>query len=228
MQHPKDQQHNTIGRTLRAASLLVKYSEVRNTFPFSVFTFPFSVFRSYTTMNICHRILFGWMGFSEEITESFPKKYIIALAPHTSNWDFVVGMLYCHAKGFQCNFLMKKEWFFWPLGPVMRRLGGIPVYRNRHQGMTDIAAQKAMEMDTFRLCITPEGTRKPTTEWKKGFYYIALKANLPILLYGLDYEHRKVKCTRTFMPTGNVERDMDEIKAYYKDMKGRHPEKFKI
>ena len=77
-------------------------------------------------------------------------------------------------------------------------------------------------------CITPEGTRKPTTEWKKGFYYIALKANLPILLYGLDYEHRKVRCTRTFMPTGNVERDMDEIKAYYKDMKGRHPEKFKI
>ena len=179
-------------------------------------------------MNICHRILFGWMGFSEEVTENFPKKYIIALAPHTSNWDFVVGMLYCHAKGFQCNFLMKKEWFFWPLGPVMRRLGGIPVYRNRHQGMTDIAAQKAMEMDTFRLCITPEGTRKPTTEWKKGFYYIALKANLPILLYGLDYEHRKVKCTRTFMPTGNVERDMDEIKASYKDMKGRHPEKFKI
>ena len=179
-------------------------------------------------MNICHRILFGWMGFSEEVTESFPKKYIIALAPHTSNWDFVVGMLYCHAKGFQCNFLMKKEWFFWPLGPVMRRLGGIPVYRNRHQGMTDTAAQKAMEMDTFRLCITPEGTRKPTTEWKKGFYYIALKANLPILLYGLDYEHRKVKCTRTFMPTGNVEKDMDEIKSYYKDMKGRHPEKFKI
>ena len=83
-------------------------------------------------------------------------------------------------------------------------------------------------MDTFRLCITPEGTRKPTTEWKRGFYYIALKANLPILLYGLDYERKLVKCTRTFLPTGNVENDMAEIKAYFKEFTGRHPEKFKI
>ena len=124
--------------------------------------------------------------------------------------------------------LMKKEWFFWPLGILMRKLGGIPVYRNKKQGMTDIAAQKALEMDTFRLCITPEGTRKPTTEWKRGFYYIALKANLPILLYGLDYERKLVKCTRTFLPTGNVENDMAEIKAYFKEFTGRHPEKFKI
>ena len=90
------------------------------------------------------------------------------------------------------------------------------------------AAQKAAEMDTFRLCITPEGTRKPTAEWKRGFYYIALKANLPILLYGLDYERKLVKCTRTFLPTGNVEKDMAEIKTYFKEFTGRHPEKFKI
>ena len=179
-------------------------------------------------MNIYHKILFGWMGYREEVTEPFPKKYIIALAPHTSNMDFIIGMLYCHAKGFTCNFLMKKEWFFWPLGILMRKLGGIPVYRNKKQGMTDIAAQKAQEMDTFRLCITPEGTRKPTTEWKRGFYYIALKANLPILLYGLDYERKLVKCTRTFLPTGNVEKDMAEIKTYFKEFTGRHPEKFKI
>lgn len=168
------------------------------------------------------------MGFSEEVTENFPKKYIIALAPHTSNWDFVVGMLYCHAKGFQCNFLMKKEWFFWPLGILMRKLGGIPVYRNKQRGMTDVVAEQARRMDSFHLCITPEGTRKPTSEWKKGFYFIALKAQLPIMLYGIDYRRKLIKCTKTFLPTGDVERDMSEIKNYFKEFEGRHPERFRL
>lgn len=179
-------------------------------------------------MNIYRRILFGWLGFSEEVSETFPQKYIIALAPHTSNWDFIIGMLYCGAKGFRCNFLMKKEWFFWPFGILMRKLGGIPVYRNEKRGTTDIAAQQAIIMERFRLCITPEGTRKPTSQWKRGFYYIALKAELPILLYGLDYKRKLIKCTRTFIPTGDVDKDISEIKEYFKEFKGRHPEKFII
>lgn len=179
-------------------------------------------------MNICGKILFGWMGFKERVTQPFPQKYIIALAPHTSNWDFIIGMMYCRAKGFNCNFLMKDEWFFWPLGSFMRRLGGIPVHRNKKLGMTDIVAQKARELDSFRLCITPEGTRKPNADWKKGFYYIALKADLPILLYGLDYKRKLIQCTYTFLPTGDVENDMAEIKFYFKDFEGKHPEKFKI
>ena len=179
-------------------------------------------------MNLYHKILFDWMGFREEISEPFPAKYIIALAPHTSNWDFVVGMLFCHAKGFHCNFLMKKEWFFRPLGKLMHRLGGIPVYRSKKTGLTDIVAERAKEMDTFRLCITPEGTRKPNKDWKKGFYYIALKANIPILLYGLDYKRKLIKCSRTFVPTGNVEKDMEEIKQYFTEFEGKHPERFII
>lgn len=179
-------------------------------------------------MNIYKKLLFGWMGFREIVTEPFPEKYIIALAPHTSNWDFIIGMMYCKAKGFSCNFLMKKEWFFWPLGLLMRKLGGIPVHRNKRQGMTDIVAQKARELETFRLCITPEGTRKPNREWKRGFYYIALKAQLPILLYGLDYKRKLIQCTNTFIPTGDVEKDMQKIKIYFKDFEGKHPEKFKI
>ena len=178
--------------------------------------------------SFCRWLLYKRLGYRFEETVKRPRKYIIALAPHTSNWDFIMALLFMGAENFQCGFMMKKEWFFWPLGILMRKLGGIPVYRNKKQGMTDIAAQKALEMDTFRLCITPEGTRKPTAEWKRGFYYIALKANLPILLYGLDYERKLVKCTRTFLPTGNVENDMAEIKAYFKEFTGRHPEKFKI
>jgi 1-acyl-sn-glycerol-3-phosphate acyltransferase len=121
---------------------------------------------------------------------------------------------------------MKKEWFFWPLGPIFRRMGGIPVWRSKHTSMTDNLAETAKKMDKFQLCITPEGTRSPNPDWKKGFYYIALKADIPILLYGVDYEKKEIVCTRTFIPTGNVDADMKVIKDYFKDFKGKYPEKF--
>ncbi len=124
------------------------------------------------------------------------------------------------------NFLMKKEWFFWPLGPIFKRMGGIPVWRSKHTSMTDNLAETAKKMDKFQLCITPEGTRSPNPDWKKGFYYIALKADIPILLYGVDYEKKEIVCTRTFIPTGNVDADMEVIKDYFKDFKGKYPEKF--
>jgi 1-acyl-sn-glycerol-3-phosphate acyltransferase len=94
--------------------------------------------------------------------------------------------------------------------------------------MTDVVAEQARRMDSFHLCITPEGTRKPTSEWKKGFYFIALKAQLPIMLYGIDYRRKLIKCTKTFLPTGDVERDMSEIKNYFKEFEGRHPERFRL
>lgn len=175
---------------------------------------------------ICAYILFKIMGFRADVTEPIPNKYIIALAPHTSNWDFIIGNLYSFAIGFKCNFLMKKEWFFWPLGYVMRALGGIPVYRDKRTRATERIAQQAIEAKTFRLCITPEGTRKPNAEWKKGFYYIALTAKIPILLYGLDFEKKLIVCKKTIIPTGDVENDMKEIKEYFKEFKGKHSNRF--
>lgn len=172
------------------------------------------------------RILYKWMGFSEVVTEPRPPKCIIAMAPHTSNWDFVIGNLYCRAEGFRCNFLIKKEWFFWPMGVLMHRMGGIPVYRDKQMGSTDRLAMMAQERDTFLLCITPEGTRKPNREWKRGFYYIALKAQLPILLFGLDYKERKVECTKTIVPNGDVEGQMAEIKEYFSRFVAKKPENF--
>ncbi len=176
----------------------------------------------------CNWLLFKKMGWTTEVTEDHPKKFIICLAPHTSNWDFLIGQLYSHSVGMESMFLMKKEWFFWPLGPIFRRLGGIPVWRSKHTSMTDNLAETAKKMEVFQLCVTPEGTRSLNTEWKKGFYFIAQKANIPILLYGLDYEQRIIRCTKTIIPNGDVEAQMQEIKAYYKDLKGRHPEKFSV
>ena len=178
--------------------------------------------------SFCKRILYRWMGFSEVVTETRPEKYIIVMAPHTSNWDFVVGTLYARAEGFQCNFLIKKEWFFWPMGILMRKLGGIPVYRDKKTGSTERLATLAMESKEFHLCITPEGTRLPNREWKRGFYYIALKAQLPILLYGLDYRKKVIECTKVIIPNGDVEGQMAEIKEYFARFTAKKPENFSI
>ena len=168
------------------------------------------------------------MGWTKDITVAHPDKYIICLAPHTSNWDFILGQLYSCAEGLRINYLMKKERFFWPLGPIFRKTGGIPVYRDKKTSMTDNLAETAKRSESFRLCITPEGTRSRNPDWRKGFYFIALKAGLPILLYGVDFEKKLIQCTKCIMPTGDVEKDMQEIKQYFADYKGKHPENFAI
>ena len=168
------------------------------------------------------------MGFSEVVNESRPEKYISVMAPHTSNWDFVVGTLYARAEGFQCNFLIKKEWFFWPMGILMRKLGGIPVYRDKKTGSTERLATLAMQSKEFHLCITPEGTRQPNREWKRGFYYIALKAQLPILLYGLDYRRKVIECTKVIIHNGDVQGQVAEIKEYFARFTAKKPENFSI
>jgi 1-acyl-sn-glycerol-3-phosphate acyltransferase len=105
-------------------------------------------------------------------------------------------------------------------------MGGIPVFRQEKMSMTESLAEIAKKEKTFHLAITPEGTRKANSEWKKGFYYIALNAQIPVLLYGLDYERKLIRCTRSFIPSGNVEADMQDIKSYFKDFKGKKPEQF--
>jgi len=174
----------------------------------------------------CNWLLYKKMGWKLNVTEQYPQKCIICLAPHTSNWDFIIGQLYNTAEGMHANFLMKKEWFFWPLGPIFKGLGGIPVYRQKHMRMTDAMTQAAKDAPRFRLCITPEGTRSRVEEWKKGFYFIAQGASLPILLYGVDYERKLIQCTKTIIPSGDIEKDMTEIKNYFKDFKGKKPENF--
>ena len=179
-------------------------------------------------IKFCNWLLYKQMGWKAEVTQDHPDKYIICLAPHTSNWDFMIGLLYSRARGMKSNFLMKKEWFFWPLGPIFKSLGGIPVYRQKHTSMTDSMAESAKRAKTFQLCITPEGTRSLNPEWKKGFYFIALKAEMPILLYGLDYERKLIQCTKTVIPSGDLDKDMREIKLYFKGFKGKKPENFTI
>lgn len=173
-------------------------------------------------------LLYGLLGWQKDVTVSIPDKCIICLAPHTSNWDFILGQLYSHAEDLHINYLMKKEWFFWPLKYLFHKTGGIPVYRDKKTNLTDSLAERATASSQFRLCITPEGTRKPNSQWKRGFYVIAQKAQIPILLYGVDYKRKLIQCTKTIYPTGDIDGQLSEIQQYFKGYKGKHPENFLI
>ena len=155
--------------------------------------------------------LFGW-----KVVVTLPdySKCVICVAPHTSNWDFILGKLAYGSIGRKAGFLMKKEWFFFPLGYLFRAMGGIPVDRKSSSSLT--------------IAITPEATRKPNPDWKLGFYYTALKAQVPIVLAYIDYKDKQIGLTQSIIPSGNVEKEMTEIKNFYRNRQGKHPENFAI
>lgn len=169
--------------------------------------------------------LFGWKVVNVQPDLS---KCVIALAPHTSNWDFIIGKLAYNSLGRKAKFLIKKEWFFFPFNLFFRKIGGIPVERNKKNSLTDKLAEEFNKNDKFQLAVTPEGTRKSVKEWRKGDYYIALKAHVPIVLIGLDYANKQVRFLGTFYPTGDYDKDIEIIKSYYKGIKGKHPENFAL
>ena len=171
-------------------------------------------------------IYFKLLGWKANITVPIEDKCVICVAPHTSNWDLFVGKLFWGAWGRDASFLMKKDWFFFPLGPIFRWMGGIPVDRSKKTSLTEQLAVLFNERKQLNLAVTPEGTRKRNPDWKKGFYYIALNAKVPIKLFGLDYSRKVIECTKTIIPSGDFDKDIIEIKQYFKDYKGKYPELF--
>lgn len=172
--------------------------------------------------------LFHLLGWNYVVTVPDYDKCILCVAPHTSNWDFFYGKLFYMMQGKWAMFLMKKELFVGPLGWFFRKIGGIPVDRSHKTHLTDRMADLAKHSTRFQLTVTPEGTRSLNPDWKVGFYFIALKAHLPILLYGIDYKYKKIICTKAIIPSGDLEADMKEIKSYYKTFHGKHPEQFSV
>ncbi len=178
--------------------------------------------------SVCRFIYYKLLGWKAKVSVPDFKKCIICAAPHTTNWDLFIGKLFINAIGRKSGFLMKKEWFFFPLGAFFRWMGGIPVYRDKRTSMVDQLIERAGQSDTFHLAITPEGTRSANPDWKKGFYYIALGAQIPIVLIGIDYEKKCIVADRYLIPSGNIDKDMRDIKLYFRNFKGKYPEKFDI
>jgi len=165
----------------------------------------------------------GWKIGSEG--DDVPK-CVICVAPHTSNLDFTFGQLFYCAIGRKAKFLIKKEWFVFPLNYVFSGMGGIPINRGKSSSTTEYLAEEFLRRDIFHLAIAPEGTRKRTEEWKKGFYYIALKAGVPIQIAYIDYKLKEIGIKSTFYPTGNADEDINAIRAMYKGVTGYHKKNF--
>lgn len=166
--------------------------------------------------------LFGW-----KIDEHAPegvKKCVIVVGPHTSNWDFIIGRLAFFMYGIKPKILIKKELFFPPVGWILKWMGGIPVDRKKNNNITDLAVKLFEENETMYMVFTPEGTRKYNPNWKKGFYYIALKAKVPIYICYMDYEKKIGGFHSPYYPTGDVEQDIAYIKGIMGQYKGRFPE----
>lgn len=177
-------------------------------------------------MNIYGRILklFGW---SVTVTVPDYPKAIICVAPHTSNWDFILGKLAYAAVGRHGGFLMKESWFFWPLGPIFRAIGGVPVPRRKKSySLVQVLIDRFRTEKHLVLAITPEGTRKPTSRWHSGFLEIARGADVPLILAAIDFGTKRILIQKQFHPTGNNEADIKEIKKYYSQFTGKHPANF--
>lgn len=165
--------------------------------------------------------VFGW-----KFVGTFPqelKKCVIAVAPHTSNWDVVVGMATRSVMPIRgAKFLGKQELFRGILGPFMRWIGGVPVDRSRKSNTVEQVAEACRRSDRFILAIAPEGTRKRVDSLKTGFWHMAKAAGIPIVLAGLDYKNKAVVFSEPFHPGVEAD-DFRRIYAFFTRIEGKHP-----
>jgi len=166
--------------------------------------------------------LFGWRTVYEPPTES---KGIILVYPHTSNWDFMIGILFSYGYGLGASWIAKHSAFRWPLGPVLRRMGGIPIDRRKARGTIGAMVEAYRESDSLWIAITPEGTRSHTNHWKSGFYRIALAADVPCALGFIDFKTKTVSIATYVRFTGQTEKDLRALRNFFAGKRGLHPEK---
>jgi len=165
--------------------------------------------------------LFGW-----RVDGTFPNlpRFVIIAAPHTSNWDFPVGVLAKYAIGIRVSFLGKDSLFRPPLGWLMRWLGGQPVDRTHPHGLVEQTAEAMRRAERFVLVIAPEGTRRRVARWKSGFYRVASTVGVPIVPGFFDYGTRTIGFGPPLWPSGDEDADLAALRAFYRDKQGRHPE----
>lgn len=166
----------------------------------------------------------GW-----KIGNKFPdiKKSVSIFVPHTSNWDSFIGKLYLNEIGLKYNVLAKKELFVFPLNILFRAVRAIPIDRKKtNTSYVDQIAELMSKEDEIHIIIAPEGTRKKVTKWKKGFYYIARKANVPIVALALDYKKKEIGAQGVINDLSNINSVMKQLNEFYKDVTPKFPENF--
>ncbi|WP_417446285.1 lysophospholipid acyltransferase family protein [Kangiella sp.] len=165
--------------------------------------------------------LLGW-----KLVGQLPKdkKYVVIFAPHTSNWDFVLMLMVRFCFKMKIGYLGKHTLFKPPFGWFFRMFGGIPVERNSANNVVDQVAAIIKQKEEIQFALAPEGTRSYKPYWKSGFYHIALRAQVPIVMTFLDSKTKEIGIGDVLRPSGNQEQDLDVIRAFYKDKAGIRPE----
>ncbi len=150
-------------------------------------------------------------------------QFVVCVAPHTSNWDFVIGYAAKMALGVRASWLGKDTLFRGVLGPLLRRMGGIPVDRSASHGVVGQAVSWFRRQPQLVLGVAPEGTRRKVSGWKSGFYHIARGAGLPILPVALDWGTKTFRFAPVFVPTGDEEADITALQKFFRTVRGRDP-----
>lgn len=158
--------------------------------------------------------LIGWRFAGEGFPDR--KKFVVIVAPHTSNWDFPIGVLAMFALNLRVAFLGKDTLFKFPLGILMRFLGGSPVDRSSPKDVVTQTVDLVNRSDKICIALSPEGTRKLTPRWRSGFYWIAQRAGIPIVPVAFDYPKREIQVFPLFEPTGDMDRDIDFLRSYFR------------
>ena len=175
---------------------------------------------------ILSKIIFNFLGWEVIGTSQYPQKCIVIAAPHTSNWDFLIGRCYGYIIGIKPKYLIKSSFFIPVLGAFFRWNGAIPVNRDSQNNIVNQLVERFNNSDDFILGIAPEGTRSRVDKWKTGFYHIAHKAKVPILLLAMDFKTKKIGVINSIITTGDIDHDMLFIQNQFKDLKGKVPEKY--
>lgn len=176
-------------------------------------------------MKFFYKIILNCLGWSskQDLSIEFDK-YIVVVAPHTSNWDFIYGILFAYQLPFKIKFFAKSQLFIWPIKWFFSRLGGIPVDRSKNNDLVSQAVDFINDNEKVVIGLAPEGTRKRVDKWKTGFYYIALKANIPIALAYLDYKHKLVGIGKVFKASGDINKDFQLIESFYANINPKNPD----
>lgn len=163
----------------------------------------------------------GWetVGGQPEV-----KKAVLIAAPHTSNWDGFWLLVYKVAIGLDVRFLAKEALFWWPLGNLLSALGAMPIDRKSGSDVIRQVASDFAKQDSFYLALAPEGTRSWKPYWKSGFYRIATSAKVPVIMGFIDYRTKRMGLGDMITLSGNIEQDLDKIRAFYGPLQGRRPE----
>ena len=165
---------------------------------------------------ICGFIYYKLLGWKTKVSVPDYDKYIICAAPHTTNWDLFIGKLFMGAIGRETGFMMKKDWFFWPLGPIFRWMGGIPVDRSRKTSLVDQMIKIAKSSQKFHLAITPEGTRKNQSQLEERVLLYCARGRSAYYSGSYRLREKCITAEKVIHPSGDLDKDMREIKLYYK------------